>query len=156
MINTSMDALVWLRKQLETDNNDLLRETDTQDATLTRIRHSGGKLWRAYQRKEELRAIFAGDLNDQEVADMLDRWCARVQRSRLEPFIKAARTIRQHRNGILAAIELGINNGRIERLNNQVRLIIRRGYGFHSPQAALALVMLTCGPIELHLPHEQT
>lgn len=26
MISTSMDALVWLRKQLETDDNDLLRE----------------------------------------------------------------------------------------------------------------------------------
>ncbi len=26
MINKSMDALVWLRKQLETDDNDLLRE----------------------------------------------------------------------------------------------------------------------------------
>jgi len=26
VINESMDALVWLRKQLETDNNDLLRE----------------------------------------------------------------------------------------------------------------------------------
>ena len=25
MINESMDALVWLRKQLETDGNDLLR-----------------------------------------------------------------------------------------------------------------------------------
>jgi len=26
VINRSMDALVWLRKQLETDDNDLLRE----------------------------------------------------------------------------------------------------------------------------------
>jgi transposase-like protein len=26
VINKSMDALVWLRKQLETDDNDLLRE----------------------------------------------------------------------------------------------------------------------------------
>jgi hypothetical protein len=26
--------------------------------------------------------------------------------------------------------------------------------GFHSANAALALVMLTCGPITLHLPHE--
>jgi hypothetical protein len=26
VIKTGMDALVWLRKQLETDNNDLLRE----------------------------------------------------------------------------------------------------------------------------------
>ena len=89
--------------------------TATQAATLTRIRCSGGKLWRAYQRKEELRAIFAGDLNNQEVADMLDRWCARVQRSRLEPFVTAGRTIRQHREGILAAIALNINNGRLDR-----------------------------------------
>ncbi len=130
--------------------------TDTQEATLTQIKRDGGAMWRAYQRKEELRAIFAGDLNDEEVADMLDRWCARVQRSRLEPFVKAGRTIREHREGILAAIRLGINNGRIEGLNNRVRLIIRRAYGFHSPQAALALVMLSCGPIQLVLPHEQT
>ena len=130
--------------------------TDRQDATLTRIRRSGGKLWRAYRLKEALRAVFAGDLNNQEVTELLDRWCSWAQRCRLEPFIKTSRTIRKHRDGILAAIELGINNGRIEGLNNQVRLIIRRGYGFHSPQAALALVMLTCGPINLRLPHEQT
>ena len=36
-----------------------------------------------------------------------------------------------------------------------LRLSIRRGYGFHSATAALALVMLACGPINLVLPHEQ-
>lgn len=56
------------------------------------------------------------------------------------------------RDGILAALHLKINNGRAEGLNNHVRLITRRAYGFHSAQAALALIMLTCGPIELHLP----
>lgn len=58
--------------------------------------------------------------------------------------------------GILAAIHLGINNGRVEGLNNRVRLIVRRAFGFHSPDAALALVMLTCGPITLAPPHERT
>jgi hypothetical protein len=43
---------------------------------------------------------------------------------------------------------------RRRRLNNRVRLIIRRAYGFHSAQAALALVLLGCGPITLRLPHE--
>ncbi len=70
--------------------------------------------------------------------------------------VKAAKTIRKHRDGILAAIRLGINNGRAEGLNNHVRLIINRAYGFHSADAALALVMLTCGPITLQLPHERT
>jgi len=37
-----------------------------------------------------------------------------------------------------------------------VRLITRRAYGFHSPQAALALVMLSCGPIELTYPTSES
>jgi transposase len=55
--------------------------------------------------------------------------------------------------GILAAIRRGLSNARVEALNNRVRLIIRRAYGFHSAQAALALVLLGCGPITLRLPH---
>jgi len=86
---------------------------------------------------------------------LLERWCARAQRSRLEPFIKVARTIRHRRDLILNAIEHGISNGRVEGLNNKVRLIVRRAYGFHSADAALALVMLGAGPIDLKLPHEQ-
>jgi transposase len=77
-------------------------------------------------------------------------------RSRLEPFVKLTGTVRTHPAGILAAIRLGINNARVEALNNKVRLITRRAYGFHSAQAALALVMLACGPITLCLPPEQT
>jgi hypothetical protein len=44
---------------------------------------------------------------------------------------------------------------RPEALNNKVKLIVRRAYGFHSAQAALALVHLACGPVTLTLPHEQ-
>lgn len=107
--------------------------TDRQAITLANIRRNAGALWRAYQRKEELRAIFAGDdLTDVEVAGILDRWCSRVQRSRLDAFVKAGRTIRRHRDGILAAIRLGLSNARLEGLNQRVRLIMRRAFGFHS------------------------
>jgi len=70
------------------------------------------------------------------------------------PFVRVSKTIRKHREGILAAIELAVNNARAEGPNNHVRLITRRAYGFHSAHAALALVMLSCGPITLRLPHE--
>jgi transposase len=130
--------------------------TVPQAAILTQIQRNGGEMWRAYQLKEALRAIFTGDLNKAETDELLHRWCSWAQRCRLGPLITTGRTIKQHREGILAAIELGINNGRIEGLNNRVRLIVPRGYGFHTAHAALALVMLSCGPIELHLPHEQT
>jgi transposase len=85
---------------------------------------------------------------------LLKRLLSRLARSRLKPFVRLGKTIRKHRDGILAAIRLGINQGRTEAINNKVRLITRRAYGFHSAQAALALVLLTCGPISLHLPHE--
>ena len=130
--------------------------TDDQATTLRQLRRRGGELWRAYSLKEAFREIFSGDLDPDQAAELIDRWCSRASRSRLAPFIKAAKTIRKFRDGILAAIRLKINNARAEGLNNHVRLITRRAYGFHSPKAALALVMLSCGPIQLHLPHEQS
>jgi transposase len=129
--------------------------TDRQAAQLDRIRRTKGGIWRAYEMKEQFRAIFAGDLTRDEAAVLLDRWCARAQRCRLAPFVKCARTMRQRREIILNAIEHGISNGRVEGLNNKVRLIVRRAYGFHTADAALALVMLGAGPINLKLPHEQ-
>lgn len=127
--------------------------TDTQAETLKEMKRSGGVLWRAYQLKEALREVFAGDLDTDTVGRLLDRWCSRAQRSRIPEFVKAARTIRKHRAGIDAAIERGLSNGRHEGLNNKIRLIMRRAYGFHSPQAALALVLLACGPVTLTLPY---
>ena len=55
----------------------------------------------------------------------------------------------------LAAVGLGVNNARHESLNRRVRMVINRAYGFHSAKAALALIMLTLGPIEHVLPHER-
>lgn len=126
-----------------------------QAATLRKLRNRGGAVWRAYSLKEAFRAIFAGDLDEHQSATALDRWCSKASRSRLPAFVRVAKTIRKHRDGILAAIRLNINNARAEGLNNHVRLITRRAYGFHSAQAALALVMLSCGPIHLRLPHER-
>jgi transposase len=128
--------------------------TDDQSATLRRLRARGGDVWRAYSLKEAFRAIFAGDLDANDAGTLLDRWCSKASRSRLPSFVRVAKTIRKHRDGILAAIRLGVNNARAEGLNNHVRLITRRAYGFHSANAALALVMLSCGPITLRLPHE--
>jgi transposase len=130
--------------------------TDRQAGALAGIKRTGAADWRAYLLKEALRAVFDRDLDATSATELLDRWCAWAQRSRLDPFIKLARTIRRERPGIVAALELRITNGRTEGLNNRVRLIVRRAFGFHSAKAALALVMLSCGPIKLVLPHERT
>jgi len=127
---------------------------NSEGPTLRRLKAAGGEVWRAYTLKEAVRGIFEPGLSVEDVTVLIDRLLSRLARSRLEPFVRLGKTIRKHRDGILAAIRLGINQGRTEALNNKVRLITRRAYGFHSADAALALIMLTCGPITLHLPHE--
>jgi transposase len=128
--------------------------TDTQADTLAAIHATGGKVARAWAMKEMVRAIFAPGLNVDTVEVLIDRLLARLSRSRLKPFIRLGRTIRKHRHGILAARRLKLSNARAEAMNNRVKLIVRRAYGFHSANAALALVHLTCGPVTLKLPHE--
>jgi transposase len=129
--------------------------TARQTDALAAIRRTGSATWRAYKGKEALRAIFAGDLDEDEVTRLLDRWCGWAQRSRLDAFVKLGRTIRAHRDGILAAIRLGLSNGKVEGRNAGIRLVARRAWGFHSAQAAAAMVMLTHGPITLNLPYEK-
>ena len=130
--------------------------TPKQAEKLATIRRRRSVIWRAYEMKEQFRAVFTHGLDPAEAIVLLDRWITRALKSRIEAFKKAARTMRERRGIIINAIEQGISNGRVEGLNNKVRLIIRRAYGFHSADAALALVMLSCGPITLTLPHEHT
>jgi transposase len=66
--------------------------------------------------------------------------------------VKLARTITEHRDGILAALEHGLSNARIEQINTQIRLITRRAFGFHSPQALIALAMLKLADLCPPLP----
>lgn len=110
-------------------------------------------LYRAYLLKEALRDLYHASAS--EAGPGLDAWLAWASRSRLKPFVKLARTLRQHRQGILAAIEHGLSNGRLEGLNNKVRLLSHRAFGFHSAEALLALVYLCCSGIELKLPSDR-
>jgi transposase len=146
-------------KQFKADRWALLKNpadlTDQQAATLAALRAAGGKIPRAWAMKEMVRAIFAPGLTVETVDALINRLLARLSRSRLAPFVRLGRTIRKHRDGILAARRLKLSNAAAEALNNKVKLIVRRAYGFHSAQAALALIHLTCGPVTLTLPHER-
>lgn len=73
----------------------------------------------------------------------LEEWTARVMRSRLEPMKKVARTLRNHRELILNwfRVKREISAGAVEGLNNKVKLVTRKSYGFRTlPVAKLALL----------------
>jgi transposase len=127
------------------------RQTVNQLATLWEVQHANRALYRAFLLREELRLLY--HLDDPRLAPAhLDAWLAWASRSRLKPFVRLARTLRAHRDGILAAIRLGLSNGRLEGLNSKIRLISHRSFGFHSAHALIALVYLCCTGIVIDLP----
>jgi transposase len=123
----------------------------SQLATLADVQVANRRLYRAFLLREELRLLY--HLADPALApEHLDAWLAWASRSRLRPFIRLARTLRAHRDGILAAIRLGLSNGRLEGLNSKIRLISHRAFGFHSADPLIALVYLCCADITIELP----
>ena len=127
------------------------RQTVGQLATLYEVQQANRQLYRAFLLREELRLLY--HLPDPRLAPAhLDAWLAWASRSRLRPFVRLARTLRGHRDGILAAIRLGLSNGRLEGLNSKIRLISHRSFGFHSADALIALVYLCCTGIVIDLP----
>jgi transposase len=124
--------------------------TAGQQLKLSRVQKTNHKLYRAYLLKEQLRQIYR--LPADAAIRLLEGWLTWARRSRLAPFVKLARTITDQRAGILAAIQHGLSNARVEAINTHIRLITRRAFGFHSPDALIALAMLSLADLCPSLP----
>jgi transposase len=121
-----------------------------QKHKLSDIQTTNRRLYRAYLLKEQLRQIYR--LPAKAAIALLEAWLKWARRCRLPPFVKLARTITDQRTGIIAAIQHGLSNARVEAINTQIRLITRRAFGFHSPDALIALAMLALADLCPPLP----
>jgi len=74
--------------------------------------------------------------------NVLDYWTGRAMRTRLEPMKKVARMLRKHRPLLLNWFKARgeVSSGAVEGLNNKIRVVTRRSYGFRTyPAMELAL-----------------
>lgn len=127
------------------------RQTVAQLAALHEVSQVNRRLYRAFLLREELRLLY--HLDDPAAAPAhLEAWLAWASRSRLKPFVKLARTLRARRDGVLAAIRLGLSNGRMEGLHAKVRLLSHRSFGFHGPAPLIALIYLCCAHVTINPP----
>jgi transposase len=125
--------------------------SDDQLDVLHELRKNNSVLYRSWQLKEGLRDLYR--LEDPEDApEHLEWWLRWASRSRIPAFVKLARTVRQNRTRILAAVELNLSNSKLEGLNSKIRLINHRGYGHHSAAAVIAMIYLCCGGLTIELP----
>ncbi|MPZ91811.1 MAG: hypothetical protein GEU68_09315 [Actinobacteria bacterium] len=121
---------------------------DSQLDVLDSLRRERSVLYRCWQLKEGLRDLYRLR-RPQDAALHLDWWLAWACRCRIPAFVKLSRTIRANRNRILAAVELGLSNSKLEGLINH------RGYGHHSAAALISMIYLCCGGITVQLPTER-
>lgn len=124
--------------------------TENQQVKLAWIAQTDPRLHRAYLLKEGLRVIFT--LPYDAAVEALDRWVSWARRCRIPAFVTLQKRIVKHRARILAAIEHNLSNGLIESTNTKIRLITRMAFGFKSPQALIALALLSLGGHRPALP----
>jgi transposase len=67
----------------------------------------------------------------------LDSWTGRAMRSRMEPMKRVARMLRKHEELLLNWFKARgeLSSGAVEGLNNKIRVVTRRSYGFRTYKA---------------------
>ncbi len=128
--------------------------TSYQQSCLDEIRELYPKLFRGYQLKEGLRLVFQSKAEN--VEEELKRWLSWACRSKLKPFVELSKKIRRHKEAIIATVKYGLSNARIESMNNKIKVLIRKSYGFRNIQNLIDMIMIVCSNLyhQIHLAYE--
>lgn len=83
----------------------------------------------------------------------LTKWINSAMRSKLEPFKKFAQMLRSHLDGILPWTKIRVSNGAVEGMNNKIKSISHRSFGFRTAENFIAAIYHCCA--QLPLPAER-
>jgi transposase len=98
-----------------------------------------------HQLKEQCRAIF--ELTDRdEAAQQMDAWIQQVETSELKAFQGFVTTLRNWRDYILNYFHERWSNGFAEGMNNKIKVLKRRGFGYTNFDHFRLRVLVECGP----------
>jgi len=62
--------------------------------------------------------------------DVLDDWIRQAEQSKIAQLKKMAITMRTYRKGILAWYDCHLSTGKVEGINNKIKVMKRNAYGF--------------------------
>lgn len=121
-----------------------------QRTSLAEIAATNKTLYRAYLLKEQLREVFR--VKGGHGRTLLAGWLSWASHSRIPEFVALARSIRRYRDLIHNTLDHGLSNARSEATNTHLRALTKRAYGFRSPDALIAMALLTRGGLCPPLP----
>ncbi len=106
--------------------------TRRQRGKLARIAEVNRSLYRAYLLREELWLVFR--VKGGHGVALLDAWVSWARRCRIPAFVALANTVAAHRAGIVAALQHGLSNARVESVNTKLRVLTRLALGSAPPR----------------------
>jgi transposase len=80
--------------------------------------------------KEELRELWSQPSRRQMKA-FLEDWCGKADQTSIGQMHRMAKTLRIHASGILAYADHPITSAKLEGINNKIKTLTKRSYGFH-------------------------
>ena len=124
--------------------------TGGQQESLAVIKKTNGPLYRAYLIKEQLREVFrVKGIRGRRLLAGVIAWASR---SRIPEMVDLARTLRRFAELIGNTLDTGVTSALAENTNTHISVLARRAYGFHSPEALIAMIELTRGGLCPPLP----
>jgi transposase len=110
--------------------------TDKQAVKLAEVLQYNLKSVRSHLMKEDFQRFWEY-WSPGWASRFLDQWCTRAMRSKIEPMKKVARTLRAKRELILNwfRAEGRLSAGIVEGMNNKLKLVTRKSYGFRTQEA---------------------
>jgi transposase len=121
--------------------------TDQKERLSTLVRWNT-PLVRAWYLKECFQ-LFWAYRQPGRAARYLLKWINSAMRSKLEPFKKFARMLRSHLDGILTWTKIRLSNGAVEGMNNKIKSISHRAFGFRSADNFIAAIHHCCARLPL-------
>lgn len=116
--------------------------------TLRDLERTNRRIYRAWRLKDEFERFW--DYKARWAAErFLANWTTRAMRSRLEPLKKFVRTVRNHREGILAFVDTRLTNAVSEGINRIIRRIKNRASGFEAFDAFTDIIFLCVGDVDI-------
>jgi transposase len=77
------------------------------------------------------------------------KWMNSAMRSKLEPFKEFVRMLRSHLDGVLAWTKTRLSNGAVEGMNNMIKSVSHRSFGFRSAANFIAAIYHCCARLPL-------
>lgn len=77
------------------------------------------------------------------------KWMNAAMRARLEPFQQFVGMLRSHRDGVLAWADTRLSNGAVEGMNNKIKSISHRAFGFRTAENFIAAIYHCCARLPL-------